>query len=181
MKYHKTITLKDGRTCVLRNGTGQDGQAAFDNFNLTHEQTDYLLTYPDENSFTAQEEAEFLQKMTDSPDEIEILAEIDGRVVGMAGIECVGRKDKVRHRAEFGVSVDQAYWGLGLGRALTEACASCARKAGYTQMELNVVADNERAISLYEGMGFKEFGRNPRGFHSRVRGYQELVYMSLEL
>ena len=45
MKYFKTIKLKDGRDCTLRNGTKQDGKAAMDVFLLTHEQTDYLLTY----------------------------------------------------------------------------------------------------------------------------------------
>ena len=48
MLYHKIITLKDGRTCVLRNGTAEDGEALLKVFNLTHAQTDYLLTYPEE-------------------------------------------------------------------------------------------------------------------------------------
>ena len=48
MQFHKIITLKDGRTCTLRNGTAEDGQALLDFFNLTHAQTDYLLTYPEE-------------------------------------------------------------------------------------------------------------------------------------
>ena len=34
MKYRKTITLKDGRICILRNGTEKDGRAVLDNFNL---------------------------------------------------------------------------------------------------------------------------------------------------
>ena len=49
MLYNKRISLRDGRTCVLRNGDAQDGQALFDNFMLTHAQTDWLLSYPDEN------------------------------------------------------------------------------------------------------------------------------------
>ena len=48
MEYRETITLKDGRTCILRNGTVEDGKAVLDNFILTHEQTDNLLSYPDE-------------------------------------------------------------------------------------------------------------------------------------
>jgi ribosomal protein S18 acetylase RimI-like enzyme len=43
------------------------------------------------------------------------------------------------------------------------------------------VAENAAAISLYKSLGFTEFGRNPRGFNSRISGYQELVYMLLEL
>ena len=45
MEYRKTITLKDGRKCILRNGTEKDGKAVLDNFILTHEQTDNLLSY----------------------------------------------------------------------------------------------------------------------------------------
>ena len=103
------------------------------------------------------------------------------KVVGMAGIESIGTKYKVRHRAEYGINILQEYWGLGLGTALTKACIECARNAGYVQLELNVVAENERAVKLYQNFGFEEFGRNPRGFNSRVSGYQELIYMLLSL
>ena len=64
---------------------------------------------------------------------------------------------------------------------MTEACIECAKKAGYAQLELSVVADNHRAIALYESLGFVEYGRNPRGFRSRLSGWQELVLMRLEL
>ena len=181
MEYKKTVSLKNGGTCVIRNGTEQDAQAVRDNYILTHGQTDFLLSYPEENSMNPEQEAKFLQEKTESANEIELVAEIGGQIVGTAGIEQVGAKEKVRHRAEFGISVDQKYWGLGVGRALTEACVTCARKAGYVQLELNAVAENKRALKLYESVGFVEFGRNPKGFRSRLTGWQELVYMRLEL
>ena len=62
MEYRETITLKDGRTCILRNGTVEDGKAVLDNFILTHEQTDNLLSYPDESDITAEQEAQFLKR-----------------------------------------------------------------------------------------------------------------------
>ncbi len=181
MKYYKAFTMKDGRTCVLRNGAEQDGQALLDIYLLTHAQTDYLLSYPDEASMTAEQEAQFLKDRTESPNEIELLAEVDGAVVGSAGIGCVGRKYKTSHRAEFGISVDKACWGIGIGRALTEAGIECAKTAGYGQLELEVVAENTIALNLYESVGFIEYGRNPRGFRSRTTGWQELVLMRLEL
>ncbi len=66
MKYTKTITLLDGRTCVLRNGTDQDGQALLDIFNLTHMQTDHLFSYPDESTMTAEQDAQFLKGKAES-------------------------------------------------------------------------------------------------------------------
>ena len=181
MKYNKVITLKDGRSCILRNGTALDGQALLTIFLLTHAQTDYLLSYPDESTMTVEQEAQFLKEKTESLNGIEILAEVDGTVVGSAGIGCVGMKEKLKHRAEFGISVDKAYWGLGIGRALTNACIECARAAGYAQLELEVVAENKNALALYESAGFVEYGRNPKGFRSRLTGWQELVLMRLDL
>ena len=60
----------------------------------------------------------------------------NGQEAGTAGIESIGNKYKVRHRAEFGISLIKKYWGL------------------------DVVADNERAISMYQKAGFIEYG-NP--------------------
>ena len=139
------------------------------------------MSYPDENSYDPEQEAQFLEEKTNSTDEIEVIAVIDGKVVGTAGIEAVGKKDKVKHRAEFGIGVLKEYWGLGIGSALLDACIECARTAGYKQLELTVVAENERAIALYQKAGFIEFGRNPMGFRSRMTGYQETVFMRLEL
>lgn len=181
MIYNKTVRLKDGRECCLRNGEESDAQAVIDNFNLTHAQTDYLLSYPDESGFDLQQEIDFLRKKKESADEIEILALSDGEVAATAGIYRVGSRYKVRHRAELGISVDEKYWNLGIGRALLKACIECALKAGYEQLELEAVAENERAIALYKSEGFEEYGRNPKGFLSRYSGFQELVYMRLEL
>lgn len=152
-----------------------------DVFNLTHAQTDFLLTYPDEDGMTADGEAAFLREMAASNNAIEILAIVEGTVAGSAGIEPVGSKEKLRHRAEFGISVDKRFWHLGIGRVLTQTCIECARAAGYSQLELDVVASNERAIALYRSEGFVEYGRNPRGFRMRSGDYQELVLMRMEL
>ena len=181
MRYNQKILLKNGKEALLRNGDAADGLPVYENFNATHAETDFLLSYPDENSFDPEQEAQFLNEKTESFNEIEIIAIIDGKVVGTAGIEAIGRKYKVKHRAEMGISILKEYWGLGLGKALSEACIQCAKEAGYIQLELNVVAENEAAISLYKILGFTEFGRNPKGFNSRTSGYQELVYMLLEL
>ena len=167
MKYSKTITLKDGRTCIIRNGTERDAEGALANFILTHGQTDFLTTYPDEITFTLDQERAYLKGREESEQEVELIAEVDGRIVGMAGVSRHGTAEKVRHRASFGISIGMDYWGLGIGRALTESCIECAKAAGYIQLELGAVADNKRALALYQGVGFAEYGRNPRAFLSR--------------
>ena len=181
MEYSRKIILKDGRTCILRSGTAADAEKALANFVLTHAQTDWLTTYPDENTTTVEEEATYLRRKHESADEVELVAEVDGAIVGTAGIERVGAKDKLKHRAELGISIDSAFWGQGIGRAMIRACIECAKRAGYAQLELSVVADNARAYALYQSEGFVEYGRNPLGFSSRLTGWQPVALMRLEL
>lgn len=181
MKYSKTVILKNQKVCLLKSASGSDAQEVIDNFNLTHAQTDFLLTYPDENNLTLEKECSYLSEKEQSSNTVEICAILDGKVVGTAGIDAVGEKEKIRHRAEFGISIEKEYWGLGIGYALTMACIECARRAGYAQLELDVVGENRHAIALYKKAGFEEYGRNPRGFRSRKTGWQELVLMRKKL
>ena len=64
---------------------------------------------------------------------------------------------------------------------MTKICIEYAKKAGYEQLELEVVDDNERAIKLYKDLGFIEYGRNPRAFKSPINGFQTLVLMRMEI
>ena len=181
MKYSKRTIAKNGKELYLRNAEASDGAAVLENFLQAHAETDYLLSYPDENQMDAEQESRFLARKAESPNEIEVIALMEGKIVGTAGIDAVGAFYKLRHRAEFGVNILKEYWGLGVGRALMEACIQCAREAGYAQLELSVVTENTRAIVLYQKAGFVEFGRNPKGFRSRTAGFQEIVFMGLEL
>ncbi len=181
MQYQKSITLRDGTVCMLRGAGPDDAEQVLNIFNQTHAQTDFLLTYPEESSLTVEGEREFLAQSAASSNSIEICAFIDSVVVGSAGISPVGSQIKLRHRAEFGIGIDRAYWGKGIGRALTNACIECARAAGYAQLELDVVAENAAALALYKRVGFVEYGRNPRGFRTRDDRWQELILMRMEL
>ncbi len=180
MEYTKNIILKNARQCLLRNAVGEDAREVLNVFLRTREQTDFLSSYKDEAAFDEAFEQQFLRDKARAEREAFLCAVMDGHIVGTAGVEGKGGS-KVRHRAEFGIAIDQNFWGLGIGRALTAACIECAKNAGYVQLELEVVSDHSRAVSLYERMGFVEFGRNPRGFCSRCKDWQELISMRLEL
>ncbi len=181
MRFEREILLKTGERCLLRSAGAADAAEVLDSFIKVHGETDCLLSYPDENTHTVEGEEKFLAAAEESDRNAFIIAVIDGKVVGDAGIDPVGNREKNRHRADFGISVLKEHWGKGIGRALTEACIECARRAGYSQLELEVVSGNFPAISLYRSFGFTEYGRNPRGFRSRYSGWQELVLMRLEL
>ena len=181
MRYAKTVLLTGGTELLVRNAVASDACALRDVMQRTHSETDYLLSHPDEQSVDDEQEARSLVETERSNNGVELVAIVDGRIVGSAGIAAVGGRRKVVHRARFGISVLTEHWGMGIGRVFVEASIDCARRAGYTQLELEVVADNERAVLLYRRAGFQEYGRNPRGYRSATVGYQELVHMRFEL
>ena len=181
MRYAKTVVVKGGVEILVRNAVASDARALRETMRRAHTQSDYLLSYPDEQSVDDEQEARSLEETERSCNEVELVAIIDGRIVGSAGVSAVRSRRKVAHRARFGISILKEYWGMGIGRALMEVSIDCARQAGYSQLELEVVADNERAVSLYRRAGFEEYGRNPRGYRSAAVGYQELMHMRLEL
>ena len=181
MRYAKTVVLEGGVELLVRNAVASDARALRETTQLTHAETDYLLSYPDEQRADDEQEARLLAETERSNNEVELVAVVDGQIVGSAGVTVVGGRRKVAHRARFGISILKEYWGMGIGRVLMDACIDCARRACYAQLELEVVADNERALSLYRRTGFEEYGRNPRGYRSAAAGYQELVHMRLEL
>ena len=181
MRYSRTVCLKDGRKCIIRNAEESDAEDMLRLFLKTHSETDFLLFYPDECIFSAGEERSYLKSKADSGREIELCAVIDGHIAGCAGIDSIGDKEKIRHRADFGISIEKEFWNLGIGSALLECVLDAARKAGYKQLELEAVGSNAAALALYEKAGFMVYGRNPMGFRSRYSGWQEVVLMRLVL
>ncbi len=180
MQYEKEIILKDGAKCLLRGAGEADAAEVLRTFDLTHAETDYFLTYPEENSFTVQEEAKFLKAHSESKNAIEIAAFVDARIAGTAGIDPIDDKEKIRHRADFGIAIEKAYWGRGIGKALTLACIEWREASGIPANRAGGRSRERICCRLYESVGFQEYGRNPRGFRARS-GWQTLVLMRLEL
>jgi putative acetyltransferase len=88
-----------------------------------------------------------------------LVAVVDNRVVGLLGLETFPNKPRRRHAGTFGISVHDDWQGKGIGGALLRACLDMADNwLNLTRLELEVYADNESAISLYERFGFEHEG-----------------------
>jgi ribosomal protein S18 acetylase RimI-like enzyme len=59
----------------------------------------------------------------------------------------------------FGVMVDRAFSGKGIGKLMTEYAVEEAKKLGCKQIRLSVYASNVAAYHLYSSLGFKEINR----------------------
>ena len=64
---------------------------------------------------------------------------------------------------------------------MIEKLFSIAREKKIEQIELEVVADNERAISLYKKMGFEICGTMPRNMKYKDGTYADAFWMMKRL
>lgn len=81
-----------------------------------------------------------------------------GEVVGWCDLRR-GWPASRAHSAALGIGIRASHRGRGLGQRLLQACLAAADTAGISRVELDVRADNPRAIALYERMGFLHEGR----------------------
>ena len=80
-------------------------------------------------------------------------------VIGMLDVFTFPNRPRRRHVGHIGISVAEAWQGKGVGSALMQACVDLADKwLNLTRLELEVYADNEAAIRLYERFGFEREG-----------------------
>jgi putative acetyltransferase len=88
------------------------------------------------------------------------VAEEEGKeiVIGTAGLH-VSSSPRLRHTATIGIMVHTDYQNMGVGRALMETLLDLADNwLMLVRIELSAFCDNERAIHLYESLGFEKEG-----------------------
>ena len=78
------------------------------------------------------------------------------------------------------VCIEPAAQGAGHGRALATRLVSQARLDGADAVFLEVRLSNRVAMTLYDGMGFREIGRR-RNYYPAQTGREEAVIMALRL
>ena len=166
-----------GRLLTLRSPEPEDAAVMLAYLRTAGGETEFLLNYPDEVTYTEEEEGALLRRWCEAAAEI-MIAVFDGaRVVGTVSLRAVGAKSKVRHRASLGITVLRELWGFGLGRLLMREAEAAARTMGFTQIELGVFSDNARAIRLYETEGYTVYGRVPDAFRQRDGSYRDEILM----
>lgn len=90
---------------------------------------------------------------------IERIADVDGKVAGHLTI-LLNARERRKHVASFGIAVHPQFQRMGVGRALMEDLIDIAdNQLELVRVELNVFADNARAIRLYQRFGFDHEGR----------------------
>ncbi len=94
---------------------------------------------------------------------VQLIVDDDGKIVGSAQIECKPRNQN--HVGIVGISILSSHRNQGIGRKLFQKLLLESKKnlPQLRLVELSVMANNLRAIHLYQSLGFMEVGRIRNG------------------
>lgn len=122
--------------------------------------------------------ARLLENSAPGKTDLLLVAELDGTVVGAAGLHPAGVSPRRRHVLLLGISVLPEAQGHGVGSALMAAlCDYADRWAGVLRIELGVYTDNDKAIGLYKKFGFDIEG-TMRGYAMRDGQFADTFAMA---
>ena len=158
----RTVALRDGRTVRLRRAEPDDAAAILAYLRQVGGETVNLSFGSEGPGISEAEEREYLTRVAASDNSLAVVALAGDEIVGTLTFDG-GRRPRLRHAGEVGISVLQAYAGQGLGKALMEYLIAWAEQSGVVRkINLKVRVDNEPAIRLYERLGWVREGRTTR-------------------
>lgn len=182
MKFEeREIILKDGRRCILKPNSPEYAGEMIEYMKKTSEETEFLLRYPDEVNFTLEKEKEILGSLLENPYAVMMLATVDGKVAGNGSVNGIGDKRKITHRCSMAIALYKEYWGRGIGQAMIGYMTELARQVGWSQMDLEVVSENEQAIATYKKCGFIETGVRHNALRFDDGTYHDEILMYKDL
>ncbi len=94
--------------------------------------------------------------------DVRLVAERDGVVVGWAALSPVSSRCCYEGVGEVSVYVAEEARGAGLGRVLLDELVRRSEQAGYWTLNAGVFPENEASLRLHRGCGFREVGKRER-------------------
>jgi L-amino acid N-acyltransferase YncA len=94
--------------------------------------------------------------------DVRLVAERDGVVVGWAALSPVSSRCCYEGVGEVSVYVAEEARGAGLGRALLDELVRRSEQAGYWTLNAGVFPENEASLRLHRACGFREVGKRER-------------------
>ncbi|MBQ9135591.1 MAG: GNAT family N-acetyltransferase [Lachnospiraceae bacterium] len=163
--------LKNGKKVTIRKPKPEDAESIINVMSIADTETRFLARNPGEFCTPVEREKEIITNVLNDSDVEWFLAEYENKVIGQCSVSLVRRSARYRHRAEVAFAILQDYCDLGIGGKMMEECIKWCKEKAVTQMELDVVKENERAIKMYQGFGFEITGTIPKALH-----YQDGTY-----
>lgn len=179
--YRNEYELKDGQKVVVRNPELGDEQGLINQMKIVDCETKFLARECGDFNFTLEQEREFIKNSINDENRLFLVGEIDGKIIANCSVGVVSQNKRYLHRAAMGIAVCKDYWSKGIGKKMMQECIKWCEEKGVEQLELEVVTQNNRAVSMYESFGFQIYGTKKHALKYGDGTYADEYYMILLL
>lgn len=185
MNFEKTalphdLIVKNGVQLTLRYAEARDAEKLLSFVNQVAGESENITFGPGEFGLSIEEERAFLQQTAEASGSFYLIAEVAREIAGTL-IFGAGKRPRLQHAGEFGVTVLRKYWNLGIGSQMLAFLIAWARQNGtIRKINLRVRVDNLPAIHLYEKFEFVQEGRLTREFSLHGQ-FVDVYAMGLQL
>ena len=140
----------------------------------------FLDDYGELTEWSFEDWGKWFSRLTESQNSNLIVAEEDGKLVGIIGCKGVKHKRAAHVATLVGIGVLPEYRHHGIGKQmLTEMLAWVKEQTKVERLQLTVYADNEIAIKFYKKLGFQKEGLF-KNYAKSVNGhYQDGLMMAM--
>jgi len=154
----KEVTLKNGKTVLIRQAEVADAQHLLDCVKKYIPQSEYIPKLEQEIVITVEQEREWINSFLIHNNSLLLVAEYENLVIG--NIDLTGNRRKVmEHTAVIGMGMLKEWRNSGLGTALLDTAIEWARQNPVLELIwLQVYTANKAALHLYRKVGFEENG-----------------------
>ena len=156
--YMMEYLLKNGKKVIIRRPKVEDAEAIINVITIADTETLFLARNPGEFCTPVEREKQIIENVLADNDVEWFVAEYDNKVVGQCSVGLVRRNARYQHRAEVAFVILKDYCNLGIGSRMMEECIKWCKEHNVTQIELDVVKNNDRALKMYHNFGFKIIG-----------------------
>lgn len=148
---------------VIREAIPDDGEKILPVLKKIGSETPFLIMDDKGLEMTTDAMRENLANLYESKNNLLMVALANNEIVGTASVKASSKK-RMEHIGEIGISILKDYWGFGLGSLMMEELVLWAQEGQVIRrLELTVQDRNQRAIHMYEKIGFVTEAIMPRG------------------
>jgi RimJ/RimL family protein N-acetyltransferase len=165
-RIYRRFKASSGQSVTLRalKWEDLDDCVVFINDLVSEKNTEQNLGIMADRKQTREEEAEWLANQLTGIEKgnvVSVVAEVMGRLVGNSSVTR-GSYEDTGHHGYLGIAISKKHRDHGIGMQMMRTLIKESSRADLKTIQLEVFANNPRAIHVYERTGFKESGRIPK-------------------
>ena len=176
----KQIQLPEGNKINIRKARKADAIAILEYIDTICTESDNLTFGKGEFDINIEQEENIIDNASRKNNALYLVAVLENKIIGNLTFSA-GKRPRIAHTGELGISVLQEYWGQGIGTEFIKCLIEWCKKSGIIRkINLRVRNDNYKAIHLYKKLGFCEEGIVTRDF--LIKGiFYDSILMGLKI